>query len=210
LRTDKKTQTTKENIMDKTSIYKSLREALPDGAIKPHPTKKFLSTINPAYVLDHLNTVLGIGGWAIEYEIISATEKMVIAKGVLTIPELGVKVEQFGGNDNPDRGDAYKGACTDALTKCASYIGVGLGVWMNEKLDAQQQQQKKESATTNLITEIQKLQNSRLLDEKQNTWIEKELRSGMTKERSEKVIEKLKALPVKLIAGEPKHPHDGE
>ena len=39
-----------------------------------------------------------------------------------------IAIEQFGGNDNPDRGDAYKGACTDALSKCASYLGIGMDV----------------------------------------------------------------------------------
>jgi len=191
--------------MDKTSIYKSLREALPAGAIKPHPTKKFLSAINPAYVLDHLNTVLGLGGWAIEYEIISATEKMVIAKGVLTVPELGVKVEQFGGNDNPDRGDAYKGACTDALTKCASYIGVGLGVWMNEKLDAPQQQQNEKpqqpptilAMTINQSNEVSELATYRAIPAQYAYTVQKANLDKLTQARADELIAWLKSLPLK-------------
>jgi len=50
-------------------------------------------------------------------------------KAIVTIPEYGIVIEQYGGNDNPDRGDAYKGACTDALSKCASYLGIGMDVY---------------------------------------------------------------------------------
>ena len=39
--------------IDKT--YSELRKPLPKEAIKPHPTKAYLSTINPAYVIDRLN-----------------------------------------------------------------------------------------------------------------------------------------------------------
>jgi hypothetical protein len=50
-------------------------------------------------------------------------------RATLAIPKYGIAIEQFGGNDNPDRGDAYKGACTDALSKCASYLGIGMDVY---------------------------------------------------------------------------------
>lgn len=115
------------------NTYQNLKAPLPDKAVRPHPTKGYLSTINPGYVIDRLNEVFGLGGWMIDYEIISVEEKMVVAKGTLEVPDTGIKVVQFGGNDNADKGDAYKGACTDALTKCASYIGVGLHVWMDDK-----------------------------------------------------------------------------
>jgi len=50
-------------------------------------------------------------------------------RATLSIPRYAIAIEQFGGNDNPDRGDAYKGACTDALSKCASYLGIGMDVY---------------------------------------------------------------------------------
>ena len=128
------------------SVYEKLREPLPCAAIKQHPTKTYLSTINPAFVIDRLNEVLGLGKWAIRYEIISENEKMVVAKGHLSAPEYGIEVEQYGGNDNQDRGDAYKGACTDALTKCASYVGVGLHVWMNEQAKPTNERQKQQDS----------------------------------------------------------------
>jgi len=52
-----------------------------------------------------------------------------VVRATLAIPKYGIAIEQFGGNDNPDRGDAYKGACTDALSKCASYLGIGMEVY---------------------------------------------------------------------------------
>ncbi len=54
---------------------------------------------------------------------------MVVIKGVLTVPSLNIRRVQFGGNDNRDRGDAYKGAVTDALGKCASMLGIGAHVY---------------------------------------------------------------------------------
>jgi hypothetical protein len=54
---------------------------------------------------------------------------MVVVKSTLTIDDYGIRIEQYGGNANSDRGDAYKGACTDALSKCASYIGIGMDVY---------------------------------------------------------------------------------
>ena len=43
-----------------------------------------------------------------------------MVRATLTIPKYSIAIEQFGGNDDPDRGDAYKGPCTDALSKCAT------------------------------------------------------------------------------------------
>jgi hypothetical protein len=44
----------------------------------------------------------------------SLQSRMVVVRATLVIPKYEIAIEQFGGNDNPDRGDAYKGACTDA------------------------------------------------------------------------------------------------
>lgn len=60
-------------------------------------------------------------------------EKMVTVKVTFTVPEYGIELEQFGGNDNGDKGDALKGATTDALTKIGSYLGIGQDVWKNKK-----------------------------------------------------------------------------
>lgn len=117
---------------------------LPAEAIKPHPTKTFLSTIKPIYITDRLNEVFGIGQWQTRTENISVNANgMVINKTTLTIPEYNIYYECFGGNDNGgsgskgnDLGDAFKGATTDALNKMASYLGIGIDVYRGKQSHA--------------------------------------------------------------------------
>jgi hypothetical protein len=54
---------------------------------------------------------------------------MIVMKVVLKVPVYGIRIEQYGGSENEDAGDAYKGAVTDALGKIASYLGVGIDVY---------------------------------------------------------------------------------
>ncbi len=121
-----------------------LNKPLPAEAIKKHPAKTFLSTIKPIYVIDRLNEAFGVGGWFADYQIIDNSKADIIVKGYLFVPKYSISLTNFGGNDNGgsasknfDQGDAYKGACTDALTKMASYLGIGAHVWRNEKVTAQ-------------------------------------------------------------------------
>lgn len=107
----------------------ALKAPLPKEAIKQHPTKPYLSSIKVIYMVERLNDVFGLGGWFVNNEVIEATEDMVVIKATFTAPEFGILVENFGGNDNSDRGDAYKGACTDALSKICSYLYVGMDVY---------------------------------------------------------------------------------
>src|ERR1700743_808415 len=113
-----------------------LKKPLPPEAVKPHPTKTFLSSIKAIYVVERLNDVFGIGSWHLKSQVIDASTPMIVVKGILTIPEYGIELESFGGNDNGgensknhDLGDAYKGATTDALTKICSYLGIGMDVY---------------------------------------------------------------------------------
>ena len=53
----------------------------------------------------------------------------IVLKSILIVPKFGIYVEAYGGNDNYDPGDAYKGACTDALTKMAAFLYVGMDVF---------------------------------------------------------------------------------
>lgn len=119
-----------------------LNEPLPAKALKQHPTKAFLTTINSIYVTERLNNVFGVGAWRVKPELQEADGKMVVVKTTLTIPEYGIEYECYGGNDNADRGDAYKGAVTDAITKIGSWLGIGAEVWKNKagKQTAQRQQ----------------------------------------------------------------------
>ena len=104
-----------------------LRKPLDAKAISPHPTKTYLSTIKAIYVVERLNLVFGIGGWRVENQFIEKVEKMVVVKSVFICGD--IYIEAFGGNDNVDLGDAYKGACTDALTKIGSYLEIGMDVF---------------------------------------------------------------------------------
>lgn len=118
-------------------MYELLKKPLPDAAVKPHPTKTFLSSIKAIYVTERLNDVFGCGGWTQAVEHVHTTDKsMVVVKVTLTVPEYGVYYESYGGNDNGgensknfDLGDAFKGATTDAITKIGSYMGIGIDVF---------------------------------------------------------------------------------
>jgi len=115
----------KKRIMHK---YQELKKPLDKKALKKHPSKSFLTVINPMYVVERLNDVFGLGKWTARYEVV-VQDKEPVVKCILTVPDDGIHVEQFGGNNNIDLGDAYKGAATDALTKCASYLGVGMDIY---------------------------------------------------------------------------------
>jgi len=123
--------------MTQEQLQALLNEPLPAEAIKPHPTKSYLSTINSIYVTERLNTVFGVGRWGTTSEVIETGEKMIVLRVMLWAysPVEGedmIKLEAYGGNDNPDRGDAYKGAMTDAITKIGSFLGIGADVWKNK------------------------------------------------------------------------------
>ena len=105
---------------------------LPPEAVTPHPTKTYLSSIKSIYVTERLNEVFGVGSWRVEVEKVDQANKMVVVKVRLTIPAYGIDYECYGGNDNSDLGDAYKGATTDALTKIASWLGIGQEVFKGE------------------------------------------------------------------------------
>lgn len=108
---------------------------LPKEALRVHPTKPFLTVITPIYVLERLNQVFGVGKWEFRTEPVTIGTgmrnkgPMCVVKGILDIPDYAIHLEQYGGNDNVDMGDAYKGAATDALTKIASYLGIGFEVY---------------------------------------------------------------------------------
>lgn len=122
--------------MEAKKITEAMREQLgaplPPEAISPHPTKKYLSSIKSIYVTERLNEVFGVGSWKLFTEYIEKVDKMVVVKVTFRIPEYNIDYECFGGNDNTDLGDAYKGATTDALTKIASWLGIGREVFKGE------------------------------------------------------------------------------
>ncbi len=109
-------------------LLKELKAPLPAEAVSPNPERPGLSAIKVIYVVERLNEVFDLNGWRVQNQVVE-NGRMVVVKATLTVPKYGISIEQFGGNDNPDRGDAYKGACTDALSKCASYLGIGMDVY---------------------------------------------------------------------------------
>lgn len=123
---------------------------LPPEAVKPHPSKSYLSTINAIYVTERLNDVFGVGSWRTKTEFVTSqpTGKttMVVTKTIFEIPEYGIYYECYGGNDNADLGDAYKGSMTDALTKIGSYLGIGADVWKDKSNKQQTTQQRQQPA----------------------------------------------------------------
>ena len=123
---------------------------LPAEAVRPHPSKSYLSTINAIYVTERLNDVFGVGAWRTKTEFVTSqpTGKttMVVTKTIFEIPEYGIYYECYGGNDNADLGDAYKGSMTDALTKIGSYLGIGADVWKDKSNKQQTTQQRQQPA----------------------------------------------------------------
>ena len=109
-------------------ILEKLNTPLPSEAVSPNPERPGLSVIKVIYVVERLNDVFGLNGWRVVNQVVESG-RMIVVKATVTIPQHGIVIEQYGGNDNPDRGDAYKGACTDALSKCASYLGIGMDVY---------------------------------------------------------------------------------
>ena len=119
------------------SIVQKLKKPLDQAALKPLYKGSHLSAISPMYIIERLNDVFGVENWVAEEQIIKEIETQkgmyVVARVTLKcrIDENSVIVRsQYGGNENPmDIGDSYKGAVTDALTKCASMIGIGQDVY---------------------------------------------------------------------------------
>ena len=109
-------------------LIAKLKAPLPPEAVSPNPQRPGFSTIKVIYIVERLNEVFDLNGWRFTAEIVESG-RMVVVKGTLEISGYDIHIEQYGGNDNSDRGDAYKGACTDALSKCASYVGIGMDVY---------------------------------------------------------------------------------
>lgn len=120
------------------AIYREkLSKPMPDGSIKQHPSKTYLSTIKAIFVTERLNDVFGIGGWDFESEIIDVRELdggkiVVVAAGRIYLREFDLYSPiQYGGHDGKvsEMGDIYKSAITDCQGKCASLFEIGIQVF---------------------------------------------------------------------------------
>lgn len=145
-------------------MEQALCAPLPDGAISPHPAKSFLSVIKDIYIIERLNQVFGIGAWKVKVEHVTTEGKMVVVKVIFSIPEYDIEHECYGGNDNADLGDAYKGATTDALTKICSWLGIANDVWKRPKAPQQAAPPKQTSSPKREILTDDMLMDSKFLD----------------------------------------------
>ncbi len=128
-------------------MREELRTPLPVEAVSQHPTKTYLSSIKSIYVAERISAVFGVGSWTLKSEVIERIDyqrtdksgelkdvRFVVVKAVLEIPEYGFYGEAYGGNDNEDLGDAYKGATTDGFTKIAGQqLEIGIDVFKGIK-----------------------------------------------------------------------------
>lgn len=112
-----------------------LREPFPANVISKNDGKPYLSSIKAMAVIDRLNNVLGVGRWNTEFEIIEDTPDYVTVLGTIVSLDYDIVVpRQFGGHKKTGKGtepaDGYKSAVTDMITKCASFLRVGIDVFM--------------------------------------------------------------------------------
>ncbi len=144
-------------------LQDKLKAPLPPEAVTQHPSKSYLSSIKPAYVIERMNDVFGIGSYHETYREISVSSReqererngktykvavfVATVHGTLEIPRYGIHLENFGGSENDDAGDALKGAATDAFTKMCSHLGIGMDVYKGKGRHGNQQQPKKAPAS---------------------------------------------------------------
>lgn len=136
-------------------IKEILDRPLPDEAISQHPTKTYLSSIKSIYVTERLNEAFGVGSWTVKSEVISENAGAPVVYVTLKIPQYGIKLSQYGGNDNGgtknknyDLGDAYKGAMTDGISKIASYLGIGADVYKGKQKESSKNKKSFNGVTT--------------------------------------------------------------
>jgi len=176
--------------MTQEQLQTRLSEPLPAEAIKPHPSKSYLSTINSIYVTERLNQVFGVGRWGTTSEVIEQGEKMIVLRVHLwaNSPVDGqdmIKLEAYGGNDNVDRGDAYKGAMTDALTKIGSFLGIGADVWKDKGPKGSQNRPQRAQASR----PAQPQGKTPLSDSEPTSWLNLSDKDGFVNERGQQILE---------------------
>ena len=130
-------------------VINKLTQPIDPQALSQAP--RGLTSIKSIYVTERLNEAFGFGRWQIIEQVITVTEPRIenrtdragkVNTEVILMPMVVVRVSMllldypwfqawsYGGNDNPDLGDAYKGAVTDAISKmCAMYLGIAQDVF---------------------------------------------------------------------------------
>jgi len=150
-------------------IRDKLREPFPPECITQHPTKPYLSTIKAIYIAERLNDVFGVGGWNLESEVVERTEDYILVGGHIVLKDYDVVTQyQYGGHKttgkNTEIADGYKSAITDCISKCASYLEVGIDVFKGNKAPKKDKSPKKD--TSGLITDDQFLHIDQIIFDK--------------------------------------------
>ena len=122
-------------------LHEKLKNPIDKEALKQHPSRSYLTTVKDQYVWDRLNDVFGVQGWYNKTTVIETREVKNRIHVVVEVtlfartPDVGDLISRttYGGNDNEDLGDAYKGAVTDALSKCASMLYIATDVYKGIK-----------------------------------------------------------------------------
>ncbi len=107
----------------------------PKEMLSQNPKQPYLTSVKAYYVIEILNKAFGEFGWEFDAAVDEKMADFIVVKGMLKIKLENDKfhtINQFGGHDSKIRGDAHKGACTDALKKCASYLGICADVFRGD------------------------------------------------------------------------------
>lgn len=133
-------------------ILELMQYALPGGAYKTHPTRSYLTTIDPAYTRERLTRVFGLYGygWGLDWEPVNTlnfetqTKKgdtryhFAITKAIFWFKfgEDRVAFPVTGHSDNDNLGDAMKGARTVCVSDAAKQLMFQLHIYKNEEYHA--------------------------------------------------------------------------
>jgi len=126
------------------TVVNVLRQPIDPKALTAAP--RGLTSIKSIYITERLNEAFGLGRWYVRDEIVEVqrpesvvdrdgNEKvqppMVVVRAHLELLDYPwFRATSYGGNNNADLGDAYKGAVSDAISKiCAMYLGVAADVY---------------------------------------------------------------------------------
>jgi hypothetical protein len=96
-----------------------------------------------------------------------------------------IKLEAYGGNDNVDRGDAYKGAMTDALTKIGSFLGIGADVWKDRSRKSSQNRPQRAQASRPTSSQGQAPSSG----PEPTSWLNLSDKDGFVNERGQQILE---------------------
>lgn len=134
-------------------LYEKFKAGFPDEALSIDSSRGFeLTSVKAQYIIERLNDVLGFQNWQLNGNFEEDESGGVLFKGYLDLflgdftgnREDLHRVSTVGHSDKKkNRGDTYKSAKTDALSKAASYLGVANDVFKGKIKPPKKQEEKK-------------------------------------------------------------------